>query len=198
MNRREFFGLSLVPLATPALAQSSSRAAAPISRQASAGMLPNVPLYTHNNKPVKFYDDLVRGKTVLIHFFLIQCADGRCPVAMANLKKAQELLGERMGKDVFFISITLQPLFDTPQNLKNYAEIFDPKPGWDLVTGSPADIELLRKTLGFVDSDPEVDKDLTNHTGMARYGSDKFERWGMVSLRSSPNNIVSSFKSLTS
>jgi protein SCO1/2 len=161
-------------------------------------MLPNVPLITHNNKSVRFYDDLIRDKTVLLNFFLVQCTDGKCPIAMANLRKVQDMLGDRMGQDVFFVSITLQPLFDSPDKLKAYAEnVVGAKPGWEFLTGKPSDVDFLRRSLGFVDSDPERDKDLTNHTGMARYGNDRLERWGMVSLRSSPANIASTFKWLT-
>lgn len=197
MDRRDFLGLSLIPLllSTPAVAAvDTSR---PMSRLARQGMLPNVPLVTHTKKSVMFYDDLIRDKTVLLNFFLVQCTDGKCPTAMSNLRKVQDLLGDRMGRDVFFISITLQPLLDTPDALKAYAENFDPKPGWDLLTGKPSDVDVLRRSLGFADSDPERDKDLTNHTGMGRYGNDRLERWGMVSLRSSPANIASTFKWLT-
>lgn len=208
MNRREFFNLGLAPfllstsvtatnnISAP-VASMANQPAEPLSRLAKNGFLPNVPLVTHRNQNVRFYDDLVREKTVLINFFLIQCSEGRCPLAMANLRQVQNMLGSRMGKDVFFLSITLQPLLNTPQALNKYAEIFKPKPGWDLLTGKPEDVETLRRTLGFADADPELDNDLQNHTSLARYGNDKLERWGMVSLRSSPNNIASTFKWLT-
>lgn len=198
MDRREFLSMGLAPLLLPTFAEAAPSASRPMSRAGRSGMLPNVPLITHNNKPVRFYDDLVRDKIVLINFFLLQCTDGRCPIAMYNLRKVQDLLGSRMGRDVFFITITLQPLFDRPDKLKAYADdIVGVKPGWDFLTGKPADVEFLRRSLGFADSDPQRDQDLTNHTRSARYGNDKLERWGMVSLRSSPMNIASSFKWLT-
>jgi protein SCO1/2 len=198
MDRRDFLGMSLVPLLLSTPAAAALDTSRPMSRLARQGMLPNVPLITHNNQSVRFYDDLIRDKTVLLNFFLVQCTDGKCPIAMANLRKVQDMLGDRMGRDVFFVSITLQPLFDRPDKLKDYAEnVVGAKPGWDFITGKPSDVDLLRRSLGFVDSDPERDKDLTNHTGMARYGNDRLERWGMVSLRSSPANIASTFKWLT-
>ncbi len=202
-NRRGFFGsglgLGLAPLilAGNANALTAEEAERPMSRPARNGMLPNVPLVTHNGEKVRFYDDLIRDKTVLLNFMLVQCTDGLCPTAAANLRKVQDLLGERMGKDVFFYSITLEPKKDTPNILKEYAANFDAKPGWTFLTGKPADIETLRRGLGFVDWDPLRDKDLSNHVGMARYGNDKLERWGGVSLRSSPENIASTFKWLT-
>ena len=207
MDRRSFLslglGLGLVEMAATSAVQAAQvpRLAAannlPRSRAAQTGFLPNVPLITQNGEHVNFYDDMVQGKTVLLNFFLISCKEGRCPVAMANIRRVQELLGDRMGKDIFFLSITLQPEFDSPKALKAYAEGLDAKPGWAFLTGKAADIETLRRGLGFVDIDPERDRDLTNHIGMARYGDDSLNRWGSVSLRSSSINIASTFKWLS-
>lgn len=197
MKRREFFGLGLVPLMLAGTAQAGYETHKPMSRAARAGFFPNVPLITHNGEKVRFYDDLIHDKTVLLNFMLVECTDGLCPTATANLRKVQDLLGERMGRDIFFYSITLTPKKDTPKVLKEYADNFDIKPGWSFLTGKPADIEHLRRALGYVDFDPEQDKKLTNHSGMARYGNDRLERWGGVSVRSSPENIASTFDWLT-
>jgi protein SCO1/2 len=197
MKRRDFFSLGLAPLLLAGNAYATQEAGQNMSRQARAGMFPNVPLITQNGEKVRFYDDCIRDKTVLLHFFLVECTDGLCPTAVANLRKVQDLLGERMGRDITFLSISLQPKKDTPAILKEYSDNFDIKPGWKFLTGKPADVEKLRRALGYVDWDPERDKDLTNHVGMARYGNDKLERWGGISLRSSPENIASTFQWLT-
>lgn len=195
MDRRNFLslGLGLAPLALVGSAHAAEETGKPMSRVARAGFLPNVPLVTHNGEKVRFYDDLIHDKIVLFNFMLVECTDGLCPTATANLRKVQDLLGERMGRDIFFYSITLQPKKDTPKVLKEYASNFDIKPGWSFLTGKPADIQTLRSALGYVDWDPERDKDLSNHVGMARYGNDRLDRWGGVSVRSSPENIASTF-----
>ena len=211
MNRRHFLGLAPLLAAAPVVAAQAALPPAPglvaqptiqpvtgrQSRVARSGMLPNVPLLTSNKKAVYFYDDLVRDKTILLNFFLVQCTDGKCPLGIATLRHVQDLLGDRMGRDVFMYSITLQPHLDTPDILKAYAANFAPRPGWEFLTGKPADIDFLRRSLGYVDRDPERDRDLTNHIGMARYGNDTLERWGAVSLRSEPENIASTFKWLS-
>ena len=197
MDRRNFLGLGLVPLVLAGNAYAANEADRPMSRAARNGMFPNVPLITHNGEKVRFYDDLIRDKTVLLNFFLVQCTEGLCPTVATNLRKVQDLLGERMGRDIFFYSITLEPKKDTPKILKEYADNFDIKPGWTFLTGKPADIEVLRRAQGFVDWDPIRDKDLNNHTAMGRYGDDRLERWGGISLRSSPENIASTFKWLS-
>ncbi|MBI4290423.1 MAG: SCO family protein [Betaproteobacteria bacterium] len=195
MKRRDFLGLGLVPLMLSAPSHAGQDR--PMSRAAQIGMFPNVPLITHNGEKVTFYDDLIRDKIVLINFFLVECTDGLCPTVTANMRKVQDLLGERMGRDIFFYSISLQPKKDTPKILKAYAENFEIKPGWTFLTGKPSDIELLRRAQGIVDRDPIRDKNVNNHTAMGRYGDDRLDRWGGVALRSSPGNIASVFRWLS-
>lgn len=197
MKRRDFLGLGLVPLVLAAPLHAANQAERPMSRAAQIGMFPNVPLITHNGEKVRFYDDLVRDKIVLINFFLVECTDGLCPTVTANMRKVQDLLGERMGRDIFFYSISLQPKKDTPKILKAYAENFEIKPGWTFLTGKPSDIELVRRAQGIADRDPIRDKDVNLHTAMGRYGDDKLDRWGGVALRSTPENIASIFRWLS-
>ena len=200
-GRRRLFGLGLglapLVLAGNAVAAQEEETGKPMSRVARAGFLPNVPLVTQDGKKVRFYDDLIHDKTVLLNFFMVECTDGVCPTAVANLRKVQDLLGDRMGRDIFFYSITLQPRHDTPKVLREYVSNFDIKPGWTFLTGKPADIEHLRRALGYAEADPEIDRNPANHIGMARYGSDRLDRWGGVSVRSSPENIASTFQWLT-
>ena len=112
-------------------------------------------------------------------------------------RPAQQMLGPRMGRDVFFYSVTLQPEQDTVPILKEYAEdIFEVKPGWLFLTGKQEDIDRLRRAQGFYDPDPERDADVTLHSSSARIGSDLLQRWNMVSLGTSPRNIYTSIASL--
>lgn len=199
MQRRDFLGLGLAfaPLAAAGRAHATPAQPRRVSAAARSGFMPNVPVVTHTGRRVMFYDDLIRDRTVLLNFFLVQCTDGACPTATANLRKAQDLLGERMGRDVFFYSISLTPEKDTPRVLKAYAENFDVKPGWTFLTGRRADIERLRRAIGFVEADPERDRDVNNHVGMGRYGDDRLDRWGGISLSTSPEHIASTFKWLS-
>ena len=197
MDRRNFLSLGLLLAPVAAISPALALPAQSMSRTASKGFLPNVPLITQNGENVKFYEDLVRNKTVLINFFVIACGEGRCPIAMANLRKVQDKLGNRMGRDIFFLSVTLRPELERPKGLKAYADTLEAKPGWTFLTGEAKEVETLRRALGYVDSDPERDKDLSNHIGMGRYGDDKLDRWGSVSLRSPSTTIASTFEWLS-
>ena len=190
MNRRNFFRAGLAAPATT-LGLASSLAASPAgaasgrppSYAARQGFLPNVPLVTHTGEEVRFYDDLVGDRLFLLNFFVVACPEGRCPAANATLKEVHKLFGERMGRDVFFYSVTLQPEQDTQPILKEYAEeIVEAGPGWLFLTGKPADIEHLRRAQGFVDPDPVRDADVSNHASMARIGRDSTNRWSSAQL----------------
>jgi protein SCO1 len=138
---------------------------------------PNLTLTTHTGKKVRFYDDLVKDKIVIFNFMYAKC-DGICMPITMNLRKVQDLLGARMGRDIFMYSFTLKPEEDTPAKLAEYARMHRVKPGWTFLTGAPADLELLRRKLGYVDPDPVVDKDKSNHIGVIKYGNEPLERWG--------------------
>ncbi|MCG8291784.1 SCO family protein [Pseudomonas entomophila] len=112
-----------------------------------ADYFPNIPLLTQDGRQVHFYDDLIKGKVVAINFIFTGCGDA-CPVETARLRQVQKLLGERVGQDIFFYSISIDPYNDTPATLKRYAEKFAIGPGWTLLTGEAADIEQLRRSLG--------------------------------------------------
>jgi len=176
------------PASTPA------RAARPAKRY-GAEHFTNATLTTHEGKPVRFYDDLIRGKTVAINMMYAQC-DGICPTMTANLVRVQEMLGPRVGRDVFMYSITLQPEQDTPEDLKIYAAVRGVKPGWLFLTGAPADIRLVRYRLGFFDIDPAVDADNATHTGAVRIGNDRYDRWAMAAALAAPEQILAAINHL--
>lgn len=150
---------------------------------------PNVTLTTHEGKKVKFYDDLIKDKIVIINFMYVKC-DGKCPVTTANLVEVQKLLGDRIGKDIFIYSITLKPEEDTPRVLNAYAKAYKVRKGWEFLTGTPQDIELLRRKLGFIDRDPVRDANKANHVGMLRWGNEPHTLWAGCPASLAPAKIV--------
>lgn len=150
---------------------------------------PNFLMRTHEGKEVRFYDDLIHGKHVVINLMYADCK-GLCPPITANLVKVQELLKDRIGKDIFMYSITLRPETDSPEALKNYAKMHGVKPGWLFLTGRVADVEALRRKLGFTDPDPERDKDKANHIGLLRIGNEVTDTWIAIPGVSRPQNMI--------
>jgi protein SCO1/2 len=111
------------------------------------GYFPNVSLTTQDGKVVHFYDDLLKGKSVVINLIYTHCS-GACPLETAKLSQVQRLLGDRVGKDIFFYSISIDPTNDTPEAMKAYADRFHVQPGWLFLTGKKEDIKLIGKRLG--------------------------------------------------
>lgn len=122
-------------------------AAAPNGSPGWASNFPSVPLVTQDGHAVRFYEDLLKGKIAVINTMSIRCA--ACLGAAAKLAQVQQLLGDRVGKDVFFYSITRDPEQDTPSALKEYAQKLHAGPGWLFLTGQGTDLDLLGRKLGF-------------------------------------------------
>lgn len=178
MNRRFFLGAaaSAAPSALMAAALTSETKAASAA-SSTRGKFPNVLLTTHEGQRVRFYDDIIRGnKIVVLNMMYTQCPEV-CGGTMVNLARVQNLLGDRLGREVQMVSISLDPRHDTPAVLARYAELIGVGPHWKLLTGRPIDIERLRRALGFVDPDPELDRDRDQHIGMVRAGNDAIDRW---------------------
>lgn len=172
-------------------------AAAPNQQAQAAGRFPNFMLRTQAGKPVQFYDDCIKGKLVVLSMMYTNCA-GICPPNTANLKAVREELGNRVGRDIFIYSLTLQPQIDRPQDLMAYARRYQIEgPGWTFLTGKPDEMEILRKKLGFFDSDPELDRDITRHSGVLRIGSERKDRWLMMPALTKANQIAYEVRNLS-
>jgi protein SCO1/2 len=197
LTRRNLLGLlRLAPavplaehlLANPALAAESQTSARGLLQRRN---FPNVKLQNQDGEEVRFYDDLIKDKIVTINFFYAKC-EGICPTVTANLAKAQKILGDRVGKDIFMISISLKPEHDTRAVLKEYADMFKARPGWSFLSGKPDDVEHLRRSLGFTNLDPRLDKDTSQHIGNVRMGNEPLMLWAACPGMARPEFIAKS------
>ena len=196
LSRRKLLGLAaMTPLAAvlhPHAAEGATTSAATSDRERfRLRHFPDVTLLTQNNEKVRFYEDVVKDKIVTINFFYARC-EGICPIVTANLVKVQKLLADRVGRDIFMVSLTLKPLEDTPEVLKEYAEMHRIKPGWTLLTGKPDDIEQLRRSLGFTNLEPQLDQDKSQHIGNIRYGNEPMLQWAAMPGMAKPEEIAHS------
>jgi protein SCO1 len=154
--------LAMLAIAVPQSARAQSRW--------GEGYFPNLPVVTQDGKTRHFYDDLLKGKIVVINFIYTSCQD-ICPVATARLAQVEEKLGEQMGRDIFFISMTVDPERDTPERLNEYAKAFGAGPGWLFVTGDPADIRAINYKLG------ERSTKLSEHRNEVVLGNEPEHQW---------------------
>jgi protein SCO1/2 len=150
----------------PATSQAQSRW--------GANYFPNVVLTTQDGQKVHFYDDVIKGKIVVIDLIYTHCVNA-CPLETARLVQVQKMLGDRVGKDIFFYSISIDPKHDTPKVLKEYAAKYHVGPGWTFLTGKKEDIDLVSKKLGlYTDPDPN---DPDGHTPSVLLGNEPMGQW---------------------
>jgi len=130
----------------------------------------DVELINQNGEKMKFYSDLLQGKVVIINSFFATC-QGSCLPLNQNLAKVQEALGDRLGKDVYILSISVDPTVDTPPNLKQYANKLKARPGWFFLTGSKENVDFALKKIGqYVD-------DKQDHLNIFIIGNERTGLW---------------------
>ncbi|HTG95224.1 MAG TPA: SCO family protein [Pyrinomonadaceae bacterium] len=154
------------------------------SSDGAASYLRNYVLVTQDEKPVHLYEDLLKGKIVLINFFFTTC-QGICPRMTANLAKVQGLLSDHVGREVLMISISVDPVTDTPQALKKYSERFKAQPGWYFLTGKKENVDLVRSKFGTYVEDKQA------HTSLLIIGNVATGEWMKANAMLNPTEIAS-------
>lgn len=144
--------MELRPVKDDAPSSLAPRAAA--DGGAETARIPDTPVLDQDGRRLKFYTDLVRGKTVAINFVFTTCTT-ICPPLGATFARVQRELGERAGRDVHLISVSVDPATDTPERLKSWGAKFKAAPGWTFVTGAKPDMDELLRALAASTARPE-------------------------------------------
>ena len=156
------------PTATPNTPATPN--AAPNSGPSAEKYFTDVILVNQDGEKMRFYSDLLKGKTVIINSFFATC-QGSCLPITRNLEKVQEALGDRLGKDARIISISVDPEVDTPAELKAFGRKFHARPGWYFLTGSKENVEFVLKKIGQFVSDKQ------DHYNIVIIGNDRTNLW---------------------
>ena len=169
------------PCSNPSLAQSASRTSD------SAPQIPDAIVFDQNGKRLRFYTDLVKGKTVAINFIFTTCTT-ICPPLTATFRRIQTLLEKEADPHISLISISVDPTTDVPERLKDYAGKFKAGPGWAFITGEKPEIEKLLVAL-----EASV-ADKNDHTPMILIGNDAAGYWTRAYGLSPPSKLVEIIK----
>jgi protein SCO1 len=130
----------------------------------------DVVLLNQDGEPMRFYSDLLQGKVVIINSFFGTCRDSCLPMNR-NLERVQQALGDRVGKDVRIISISVDPTVDTAASLKGYSKTLHAGPGWYFLTGDKQNVDTILRKLGqFVD-------EKQNHSNLIIIGNERTGLW---------------------
>lgn len=154
-----------VPTPTPA-PQSAAQSAGSSAEK----YFTDVILVNQDGEKMRFYNDLIKGKTVVINSFFATC-QGSCLPITRNLEKVQEALGERLGADARIISISVDPTVDTPAELKAFGKKFHARPGWYFLTGSKENVEFVLKKIGQFVTDKQ------DHYNIVVVGNERTGLW---------------------
>jgi protein SCO1/2 len=165
-------------LAAAAVLASALPAAAGPKRDAS--YFTNLPLVTQDGETVALYDDLMKDRIVVFNFIYTDCND-LCSFTTARMVQIADWLGDRVGRDIFIYSISLDPVNDTPERLRAFAAGFGIQQGsgWTFLTGDPADIDIIRYKLG------ERGDDLYDHRSDMLIGNAGLDIWRRTSVMGS-------------
>jgi len=159
------------------------------SRPWGEGYIPNLPVVTQDGKTLRFYDELIKGKIVIISFIYTSCTD-ICPLTTARLAQVEDKLGDLVGRDIFMLSMSVDPERDTPQRLKEYSEAFQTGPGWTFVTGKAEDIRAINFKFG------ERSQILSEHRNEIVLGNDATGEWQRDSAFADLNRLIMTIKAL--
>lgn len=136
-------GASVPPLPAP----GSSESPAARDEQARRYFTDTV-LQDQDGKAVRFYADVLRDRLVLLNFVYTDCGEA-CPLITQHLVTVKEALGADFGREVRFVSISLDPRRDTPEALRKFAARFGAlHPEWRFLGGEPQRVAQVLRRLG--------------------------------------------------
>jgi len=184
---RTALGLSalLACLALPAAAVQTPPAPAPAPAAESPAQkyFGEIPLVNQDGQTMRLYSDVLKGRTVVIDAMFTSCA-GACPLMSQSFARIQDWLGDRLGKDVYLISISVDPENDTPAKLKEYAARYKARPGWYFLTGSKENVAAALSRLG-----QHVEK-REDHLNLFLIGNDRTGLWKKAFGLASPTDLI--------
>jgi cytochrome oxidase Cu insertion factor (SCO1/SenC/PrrC family) len=109
--------------------------------------VPDIEVVNQDGRHLRFNSQVIDGRIAIVTGFFTTCSS-MCPITQEKLSKVAKLLGPRLGKDVVIVSVSVDPQNDTPTRMKDWGEKFHIGAGWTLLSGNPAEVDTLLKSLG--------------------------------------------------
>lgn len=184
MNRGIALAIAAFFLSLAPAADAQQTPAAQGRPQYHGDYFPNIVLHDQDGRAVRFYDDMIRGKVVAINFVYTTCTT-LCPLDTAQLLRLQQLLGDRLGRDIFMYSVSING--DSPEALRRYMRTYNIGPNWKFVTGNREDVTRLQRLLGLRIDDPN---DLRNHNASIVLGNERTAQWIRRAAYENPQNLA--------
>lgn len=149
---------------------------------------PDVEVLDQHGRKLRFSRDLLAGRTVAVSFVFTSCSSICSPIT-AGLSSVQRHLQARLGKDIHLVSVTIDPLTDTPQVLAQYGARFGAGAGWTFVTGARTAIERVLAAFGM-----PAGGDLSDHSPYLYIGNEAARAWTRVHGLSDPKLVAATLE----
>jgi protein SCO1/2 len=150
----------------------------------------NLELINQNGEKVRFFDDVLKDNVVVIDFIFTNC-EGACPIMTQKLTVVRDQLIGRFDNPVKFVSLSIDPLRDTPAALKAFADKHGADhEGWIWLTGDPRHLQEIIRRLG------QYSEDVESHSTMMLAGNVNEAHWMKVMPQELPGQITSKIKLL--
>jgi protein SCO1/2 len=150
----------------------------------------NVELVDQNGRSLKFYDEVLKDNIVVISFIFTKCQSA-CPLMTRNLTMIRDMLREDERRAIQFVSISIDPLRDTPAAMKEFAQKHEAdNGGWLWLTGQPDDVNFVTQRLGSYTDDPEA------HTTTLLAANVPNAHWTKIEPNVPPNGVVARLRLL--
>lgn len=150
----------------------------------------NLEVIDQDGQTLRFYDDLLKDKVVVINFIFTNC-QGACPLMTQNLTMVRDMLGVTLGQEIHFVSISIDPIRDTPAAMKEFAEThYADQPGWRFVTGNQDNLEYIVKKLG------QYNEEVDAHSTLLLAANVRTAHWTKIPPNVPPNGVVQRLRTL--
>jgi cytochrome oxidase Cu insertion factor (SCO1/SenC/PrrC family) len=160
------------------------------AERAAAAYFPDVTLVDQDGRSHRFFSDLLKGKRVIVNFGFTRC-NGACNPITRNLVKVQKALGDRVGRDIVMLTISVDPARDTPASMKEFANKYGAGPGWYFLSGAPENVHAVLRRLGADTQNPD------EHSTMVLLGDVPSGTWTKAIAYTPPDELANAVLRLT-
>ncbi len=164
-------------------AHHRAQARAQGTAEAAAVTLEDEALVSRSGETVQFRSQVVADHIVAINFMYTTCTTV-CPVTSALFAQLQNKLGTRLGDPVRLVSVSVDPVRDTPERLGDYAGKMSAGEHWQWLTGNKLNVDEVLKGLG------AYTPDFRDHPAVVIIGDARSNQWRRFYGFPSPDDMI--------
>ena len=181
---------SMAAFMTAILLLTSSLVLAESEEERAREYFSNLELINQDGETVRFFDDVLKDKVVVINFIFTNCK-GACPLITHKLTLVRDGMEGYIGEPIQFVSLSLDPARDTPAAMKEFAKTHNADhDGWVFLTGKSENLDSIIKRLG------QFTDDIEAHSTMMMAGNVNAAHWIKIQPQELPPQIVAKLKLL--